>query len=283
MNVVARLRRLRHGRLAHWSLAWKILGALHRAAVRALPFRAPVTMRIGPYGPFRLDSRFTFSNFENWGSGRNAAFQTCVELSAGARCVLDVGAHIGLVSLPVSSVLAGDGKVFAFEPARVNARILCRHVAINHANNIEIIENLIGEYDANDVAFYEQLIDSGLNSTAPGDGTKKFVKTHRRQISLDSFCGANGARPDLIKIDTEGAEIGILRGARQTLMKYRPTIILSVHPEQIDRLGENLDDLAAMIVEMEYEFRDATGLECEPREPTEYILRPRPSARREPQ
>ena len=70
-----------------------------------------VSHRVGPYGPFRLDGHFAFSDFEHWGAvGHHRGFETCVEAARGARCVLDVGAHIGLVSLPASRALAPGGR-----------------------------------------------------------------------------------------------------------------------------------------------------------------------------
>ena len=278
MTVISSLRRLRHGRLSPLGLLWTGLGSAYRAALAVSPFPTAVTMPIGPYGPFRLDGRFAFSNFENWGSGRNVGFQACIELCAGATCVLDVGAHIGLISLPASRVLAKDGMVFAFEPAKINRELLERHVLLNGARNIEVIEDLVGDTDSENVPFYEQRTDSGLNSVTPAGGRSGFVKTTKRQRALDSFCKSRGIRPDVIKIDVEGAEIGVLRGARDTISQCRPVLVLSVHPNQIAQLGHDADELGNLLDEFGYECRTADGQASPPREPTEYIVRPRPGA-----
>jgi Methyltransferase FkbM domain len=49
-------------------------------------------------------------------------------------------------------------------------------------------------------------------------------------VTLDAFCWRVGVRPDLVKIDVEGAELLVLRGARKLLSESCPAIILAVHP-----------------------------------------------------
>lgn len=103
---------------------------------------------IGPFGPFHLNGRFAFSNFDQWGKGHNSAFEACVKACRNAQCVLDIGAHIGLVSLPASRMVASGGRVFAFEPAAGNLRFLHDHKTLNNLTNLEVVESLVGEREA---------------------------------------------------------------------------------------------------------------------------------------
>ena len=57
--------------------------------------------------------------------------------------MLDIGAHIGLVSLPLSTVVATDGTVYAFEPATGNNAYLFQHLAMNKISNVEVVSNLV--------------------------------------------------------------------------------------------------------------------------------------------
>ncbi|MFQ6016731.1 MAG: FkbM family methyltransferase [Kiloniellaceae bacterium] len=278
--MLALIRRARHGPLRGWAPMWTILGRLYRGTLDTLNLRTTVTMRIGPYGPFKLDGRFAFSNYEAWGGGKNAGFQACVEASSGARCVLDVGAHIGLVSLPMSRAVAPGGRVYVFEPADFNRALLRRHVALNGADNIEVVGDLVGERDENEVAFYEKDADTGLNTVAVRPGQSSFFKTRKRQICLDTFCERRGLEPDVIKIDVEGAEVGVLRGAVRTLRRFRPIIFLSVHPRQLRLLGHDVAELSRLIGEFGYDCRSVSGSEVSELEGQEYLLQPRGAAGR---
>ena len=273
--MFAVLRELRHGPLRGLAPVWTGLGRAYRRALRAAPFRFSVSTPIGPYGPFRLDARFAFSDYSSWGRGRNAGFAACIDACAGARCVIDVGAHIGLVALPMGRAVAAGGRVFAFEPAAFNRAMLARHVALNNADNIEVLDELVGEEDGGAATFYETDTDSGLNSVLDRPNKRGFRQTTRRRVSLDGFCARRDLHPDVIKIDVEGAELGVLRGARKVLGESRPIVILSVHPAELKMLGHDAGELSRLIDDLGYECRDVQGGAVEELAASEYVLRPK--------
>ncbi len=133
--LLATLRRLRHGPLRRFDAIWLPLGRLHRWLVRVLGWSAPVKQSIGRYGPFLLDAQFAFSDFAGWGGGHNEGFAACIEACRGRRCVIDVGAHVGLVALPMASVIAAGGVVVAFEPAAANRALPPTCNGINNATS----------------------------------------------------------------------------------------------------------------------------------------------------
>ncbi len=279
MSVVARLRRLRHGPLRIAGPVWLALGRAHRRALRALGVTGTVAHRIGGYGPFRLNGEFAFSDFEHWGGGHNSGFAACVEASRGARCVLDVGAHIGLVTLPVGSVLAADGTVYAFEPAAANLRHLNDHIAKNGLANVEVVPYLVGGEARDAVPFNEQREAAGRNSLALRGGDPAYIRTTRRQITLDSFCAERALAPEVIKIDVEGAEYGVVVGAAAVLREFRPMLFLSVHPNDMALLGHGVGELAALIESLGYEFRDPAGAPAGELGSGEYLVTPRAGVR----
>ena len=272
MSLIATARRLRHGPLKPLGSLWVVLGRLFRASLSVLPLDLTVSHRIGAYGPFRLDGHFAFSDFEHWGGvAHNRGFEACIEAARGRHCMLDVGGHIGLVSLPVSRVLAPGGRVFAFEPARANLRYLKRHIALNAAANIEVVEALVGAEPRDAVAFFEQAGPTGQNSVLARDGHRE---TTRPQITLDTFCNARALRPEVVKIDVEGAEIDVLQGARETLRRHRPLVFLSVHPRHLRALGRDEAELHDCIAALGYRCLDMDGQPVERFALDEYRLEP---------
>lgn len=253
---------------------WRGLGRTYRGWQGATGFPRAVNRMIGPFGPFRLHGRFAFSNFDQWGKGHNSAFEVCVRACRDTHCVIDVGAHIGLVSLPASRMVAPGGRVFAFEPAAGNLQFLRDHRALNDLDNLHIVDMLVGETDAERIPFFETSGDSGLNSVVANPKSSNVGRSFRQQVSIDSFCAARDLAPDIIKIDVEGYELQVLRGAANTLRQARPLIFLSVHPSQIAALGGSLEELVQILSRLGYEPQLPDGRKAERLEFNEYVLRP---------
>lgn len=268
------LTRLRHGRLKRVRFIWSFLRPFYRAAIRFMP-GLTVSKRIGKYGPYKLNRRFAFSNFEAWGGNHNRGFESCIEAARGMNCVIDIGAHIGLVSLPLSTVIASNGTVYAFEPASANGAYLNEHLSANNIANVEMVVDLVGDKELESVEFFESDDDSGMNTIAETGSRRGYGATQKRQITLDKFCKENNLKPQLIKIDTEGAEVGILKGATETLRTHQPTIYLSVHPRHIIELGSTVEELETLLADINYKVTDMDGNVVRPLELTEYIVSPK--------
>ena len=71
-------------------------------------------------------------------------------------------------------------------------------------------------------------------------------------VSLDAFCKDNDIQPELIKIDVEGAEIDLLLGAKNVLMLHKPVIVLSLHPQYIEKMNQSLSDLRSYLEEVNF-------------------------------
>jgi FkbM family methyltransferase len=233
-----------------------------------------VSKKIGPYGPFKLNGRFAFANYAAWGNAHNAAFERCIEACRPSDVVIDVGAHIGLVTLCASVAVGDGGRVIAFEPAEGNLAYLRDHVALNGRPNIEVVEALVGAEERSEVEFFETRGDSGLNSRSMARGSDRFMRCSRRQVTIDGFCRERGLRPRVLKIDVEGAEFDVLRGARRVLAEAEPMIFLSVHPHQLAELGASVDVLRNLIVSLDYRIEGPDGVVASTIGAGEYVVRP---------
>ena len=130
-----------------------------------------------------------------------------------------------------------EGCVAAFEASPVLIDILKYHRLRNRLPQILVVDSAASESDADQAVFY--LLNSGLssrNSLVIGRQGLPFLESEQPMpsvvstLKLDTFCEVNGLIPDMIKIDVEGAEGMVLRGALQSLRQFRPVLVVSMHP-----------------------------------------------------
>lgn len=240
--------------------------------------RDGIQTRVSRYGTFRIAPELVFGtyNFEEWGSGSNDGFHRWMEYCRDKRVVFDIGAHVGLYALPASRVLAPDGRLYAFEPGDDNRAFLERHLAMNALTNVEVIPHLVGDAERDDVLLYPHSRDGAMHSIvrrSPEHG----AAIRKRQICLDTICAERGLVPEVIKIDVEGAEIGVLAGAARVLRATRPTIILSVHPRHLAALGRSTNELREQIDALGYDVHDMYGVRPTAFSLAEYLLTPKVS------
>jgi FkbM family methyltransferase len=138
--------------------------------------------------------------------------------------VYDVGANVGIYTLLASLKAGVDGRVYAFEPLARNLRYLHRHVAVNERKNCLIMEVAVSDTEGMQrfsAATWEQSM-----ARLSRDGELEIPT-----VTLDRcIYGENGLRPpNVIKIDVEGAELLVLRGATRTLTEYHPWLFIEIH------------------------------------------------------
>jgi FkbM family methyltransferase len=140
--------------------------------------------------------------------------------------VFDLGGNVGYYSL-LSSILVGpQGRVFAFEPLPRNLDFLRRHLSLNRVENVTVIDAAVADHSG--TAFFEENA-----STSKGRIAEQASLTVR-SVALDDLLAAGTLpRPDLLKIDIEGAEFLALQGARNLLARHHPTIFLSTHSGKV--------------------------------------------------
>lgn len=235
-------------------------------------FKNGIDIDIGGAGRYRFDYMFAFSRFEDFGSKHNAGFERWVEICKGKKTVFDVGAHIGLYSIPASRVLDKEGFVYAFEPSLANCAYLERHKRFNNIDNVKVFSCLVGDGPLDDVTFYENKDVDAMNSILAKRDPRLYRKALRKQVSLDDFCAAHKLNPEVLKIDVEGSELNVLKGAKSVFKNYRPVVFLSVHPRLLALLNQSADSVLREADGLGYDIYNAQGENTEPNRHNEYIL-----------
>jgi FkbM family methyltransferase len=135
---------------------------------------------------------------------------------------IDVGAHIGSVSAEVISHDASI-KIYAIEPMPEKAQNLRRRFPM-----IELHECALGESEG-EVPFFVNLRQSGFSSLVKPDDIQNSIEIRVHIQRLDALI--NSDRIDVIKIDVEGAELGVVRGGEGLITRNRPTIMFESAPQ----------------------------------------------------
>ncbi len=244
-----------------------LMGECGRACIKTLAPGVPIRKTIGRHGTFRLDNKYIFSDFSNWSTAHNSGFDSLIESCVDKEVVLDVGAHIGLVTMPLSRVVSKTGRVYAFEPGTINKLFLQRHIEINEISNVEVLDLALGAKSNGKALFQQHKSVSGMNAfmvqgkspDSQGAGVSRAPDMELIPVSvttIDEFCSTRLLTPNVIKIDVEGAELLVLKGAVETLKEARPLIFLSVHPRQLAEFGSSIADLEHLIRSLDYVIQD---------------------------
>jgi len=165
---------------------------------------------------------------------------------------VDVGAHIGLYALGAAQRVGPTGRVFAFEADPANARDLRRHVALNgHGDIISVIDRAVGDH-VGEVAFSAAAsLESTVSYADNANATSVAITT------LDDWF--SGARIDLLKIDVEGYEAHVLRGAKDLLTdgdRAPAYVYVEMHPYAWPAFNTSFDEIRSMLEEARYAIRD---------------------------
>ena len=146
--------------------------------------------------------------------------------------VLDVGANIGYYALMFVSLLEGKGQVICLEPDPNNLDELRRNVASNNLDHrVTIRPVAAGEFDGN-VRFA-----AGSNGRVASDGSLTVSVVRIDSLAIEKL--------DVLKIDVEGYEVSVLKGAQGTLKRDRPAIFLELHPKLLTQ--DTHEDIIAFL------------------------------------
>lgn len=142
---------------------------------------------------------------------------------------LDIGAHIGYFSMLLER--KHKAKVYAFEPMPYNVKKIKHYFELNKVKNVKIFEmalsNQIGELVFSNLE-YSDVGNTYVNNSPIFESSRNNIKV--KTNTLDNLLSENTiSNPNILKIDVEGAELDVLKGAYNLLKTCKPIIFLSTH------------------------------------------------------
>ena len=158
--------------------------------------------------------------------------------------VVEAGANIGSLTIHLAQLAGETGHVYAFEPQRLVFQLLAGNIALNSLSNVHCFQYCVGStggyvsvpvLDPNQVQNWGgvPLLDEHWDKAEPVE-----------VVTLDSM---NLPKVDFIKIDVEGMEVDVLKGAEEIVGKDRPLIYAELNHEQ-----EKREELLAWMKEHNY-------------------------------
>ena len=179
--------------------------------------------------------------------------------------VFDVGANIGGMALRFAQC-APQGHVYAFEPTAYAYQKLLRNLSLNpelSARTTPIQAFLSDQIEASRSvqAYSSWKVDGSETDAHPVHGGVIHDGESVEVLTIDEFCRTKGIeRVDLIKIDTDGHELSVLQGARETLTRHLPCIIFEAGLYLIEEKGGTFDQYLDYLTAFGYKLINSSNL-----------------------
>ncbi len=173
------------------------------------------------------------------------------------KVVLDIGANIGAHTLPMARLVGDAGKIVSFEPTAYAFKKLCNNVSANpeFANRVQCVQAMLIDDDRGQAPDH-------LYSSWPLGREKDVHELHlgklmstegARATTLDTLVAELGLeRVDFIKLDIDGFESQMFRGATRVLQRWHPVIVMELAPYVLKEEGSSLEELIGILTENSY-------------------------------
>jgi FkbM family methyltransferase len=168
---------------------------------------------------YNIHDRFIGRALDKYGEISRGEVMFLRQLIGPGMTVVDVGANIGVLTVPFARLVSPSGKVIAFEPQRIIYQMLCGNLALNALDNVVAYNMAVGRV-AGTIAV------PPVDYTQAGNfgGVSVSAAAVGETVPLTTIDSLAVPRCDFMKIDVEGMELDVLEGARNTLQRFRPRL-----------------------------------------------------------
>ena len=174
-------------------------------------------------------------------------FNKLLDVLKSGSVFIDVGAHIGRYSFLIAKLIGRDGLVIAVEPDPSAFKALLTGIKLNTLGNVLALNIALG--DSEGKAILCQKLVTATSSITEFEKCQRLVEVPLKM--LDSVIEELGlGRVDAIKIDVEGAEIRVLKGAVNTIRRFKPFIVIEVRNRNINGFKQIMESLRYLCEEL---------------------------------
>lgn len=212
--------------------------------------------RIADVGPFRMHvdlGEMIESRIYYTGTWEPETVATLERLAEPGDTVIDVGAHVGFITMHLATLVGASGHVHAFEATRWAHERLEANLSLNHFEHVRTYNLGVSDHAGTE----SLMLPRGYRL----DGTHTGVREDVEIVALDALMDEIGP-VGLLKTDTDGMESKVLGGARKLIERDRPKLIFEVSAHAIVDRGIAGEDMIATMAWLEglgYELQTEAG------------------------
>ena len=165
----------------------------------------------------------------------------------------DVGANVGYYTLLAALQVGDAGSVHSFEPVADQYAALCANIHRNHFRNVVANKKIVSDKAGSMAIRYGPADNSGAASVVDQPGLGDRTETVAA-VALDDYADASTPGPiHVIKIDTEGHELAVLKGATRILQHRQTVVLVEIRSPHLQRAGVTRDDVYSFMSQLGYQ------------------------------
>ena len=199
--------------------------------INRLPLKRKYFIATSPYNDIFVGDTTEYDTFERL---LNPKYQSqiinlLINKAAGISTFIDIGANTATISIRLSKIYNDNIKIYSFEPIPNTYKLAASNIVLNNISNISLYNLGIGDCESK-IIFHtfkgQSSCATAISNRTPHDKNCKMNSLTVNCTTLDSFVYKNNiSRVDLMKIDVEGYELNVLKGAINVINKDGPTFL----------------------------------------------------------
>jgi len=154
--------------------------------------------------------------------------------------ILECGAHHGCTTIALSQWIGDKGKLIAFEPVYKNCDIIQKNLELNKISNVMLVRKAVGA-------------ENGRTEISGASNSSVVIAKHGTEVELTCLDEYLSFQPSFLKIDVEGYEVNVLRGAKRILSQH-PKLAIEIHTDALLQYGVSVAELFSLIDVDAYEM-----------------------------
>lgn len=235
--------------LQHCTSAWNVLRQPYGRVLTAFAAGNGLPLSIGGH-TMRLHP--LFANL-NWETVEVEAYRAFTSAVMPGDVVYDVGSHFGTYTIISLRQGGPQTRVVAYEPCELTRQYLSQHLQWNHATEQVLVRSVCCGAVKGIAPFYIRPgVPEGINSLIKAEELEEISVD---VTTLDDDVRELGLIPQIIKIDVEGAELEVLKGAEAVLRNCRPRLFISLHPIPLAKVGLAPRSIVDWLARRDYDCR----------------------------
>ena len=164
--------------------------------------------------------------------------------------MIDIGANVGWYSINFAKSFP-KSRIYSFEPIPSTYALLLSNIDMNGLTNITIIQAGVSDHKGVATFYYDPQVSANASLVNLGEKAN-IEKLDAPLVTLDKYCYQKSIKPDLIKVDVEGAELFVFKGARQLISDNHPIIFVEMLRKWSSKFGYHPNQTIELLKDLGY-------------------------------